>query len=289
MLDTYVLRRGDPWSVFVDIGDFLAENENPIVSIFSDYFIGTGHSVRAYRQDQSSQPCTWISSSQATCYRVYVLDPNLPSGKASDEQYIEFSTDGQWAYNPSDDSGDKTYPNNPYWGVTLNPLGNGVPLVGGTIIAMPYQIVDHQPGLPIEELPHLLAGYGLMYVGGSGSVSQVTDDAGRTMYTHPLLGASPKWSDLVLGRNSIPNTAPIPMSDQASGGTQVFASRSPNSVHRYDIGLAQGQTDGAAYTAMFSSGLASMAVTVPGTVGVPDQIAVSKIGSPRQEFRVQGA
>jgi hypothetical protein len=267
VLENYLGAVLSPSSVLNTVASDLASNGHPILSIATNLLFQDGHAIRPYRVGPSGVPCTSISGS--TCTRLYVLDPNIPSANSSQEAYVEFSADNRWAYAPSDNNG-LVYPSKNYSGSMLS---------GGRIMSMPYSVLDHQPTTPIAELGELLAAAAIIIVGDNAGVNQVTDEQGRTLYTTPNLGAAPQWSDLASGPAAIGNVTPIPLSDTGAGSPQIFASRAPLSVHQYDIGLAQNQPNGTPYTVAFLSGLASTAVTVPGSTGVPDRVTLSKLGT----------
>jgi hypothetical protein len=257
-----------PLATLIEVMGDLASNGHPIISIATNLLFQDGHTIRPYRVGPPGQPCTTISTG-STCTRLYVLDPNIPSANASQEQYVEFSEDNQWAYAPSDNNG-PVYPGKNYSGGLLS---------GGRIIMMPYSVLDHQPTTPIGELGALLAAAAIIICGDNAGVSQVTDEQGHTLYTTPNLGTAPAWSDLASGSAAIGNVTPIALSDTVAGSPQIFASRAPTSVHQYDIGLAQSQPNGTPYTVAVLSGLASTSVTVPGSTGVPDRLTLGKLGT----------
>ena len=246
----------------------LANNDHPLFSITSDLFFKHGHVIRPYRVGPSGVPCQNIGTS-GTCTQVFVLDPNIPSALESQEQFVEFSTDNQWAYNPVGNSG-AVYPAGQYSGGLLS---------GGRIMYVPYSVLDHQPSTPIAELGELLAAAAIIIFSDSGTVNQVTDDSGRTLFNAPVTSTTPRWEDLKTGSGAIPNMTPIPLGDPSNSAATVIATKGLTTVQHYDVGLAPGQANGTSYEAMFASGLMTTDVVAPGTTGVSDQVTLTKLGT----------
>jgi hypothetical protein len=254
----------------------LETNDHPLFAISSDLLLENGHVIRPYQIGPSGVPCQTISTS-ATCTQIFVLDPNIPLASSSATQFVEFSSDGSWAYNP-------VMNGSSFYGTESPPVTYaGSALSGGRITYIPYAVLNHQPPTPVAELGEVAIGVALTAIvifGDTASLNQVTDNAGLQLFTHPLGGAPLTWEDLATGPSRIPNTALIPLYDPAPGSATILATKELQATQVYSVGLAPGHPNGTPYEAMFSSSPLSTDVVVPGTVGVPDQITLNQLATP---------
>jgi len=258
-----------PSKALASVQSALANNGSPLLSVTSNQLFADAHVIRPYQMGPSGVPCTWISGS-TTCTQVYVLDPNIPSGCSTAVQYVEFSTDDQWAYKPAV-AGTPVYPAGHDYG--------GGSVSGGRIMFIPYSTIDHQQDTPTTELAVALAVAAVLIFGDTASINQVTDDSGRTLFKTPTAGASPTWDNLVTGTTAIPNTAPIPVGNAAAESAKIVATKGLTTTQHYDVGLASGEADGTDYEALVLSALMSSDLVAPGTLGVPDQVTLTKLGT----------
>jgi hypothetical protein len=265
----FVGATASPQSTLSGVQGALASNDHPLFTISSDFFLKNGHVIRPYQMGPSGVPCQTITGS-TTCTQVFVLDPNIPSALSSDIQFVEFSSDDRWAYDPMV-GGKEFYSAGEYAGGSFS---------GGRIMYVPYSVLDHQSATPVAEIGAVLAVASIFIFSDSAGLTQVTDDSGRTLFNPGIVGVPSHWEDLATGATAIPNMAPIPLADPAPSAPAVFATKGLKTTQVVSVGLATGQPSGTSYEAAFLSGLLSTDLVAPGTAGVPDQITLTKLGTP---------
>jgi LGFP repeat len=96
-------------------------------------------------------------------------------------------------------------------------IWTGGHLSGGILSWVPFSAICHQPRTPFWEA---VAGVAVILLGAGASTTQMTDDAGRTLYKPERVGTSSRWDDLRVDSGAIPGLVRVPQ-------TAAFLSRGP--------------------------------------------------------------
>lgn len=81
------------------------------------------------------------------------------------------------------------------------PIWTGGHFNGGILSWVPFSVICRQPRTPFWEA---IAGVAVILLGAGASTTQMTDEAGRTLYKPERVGSSSRWDDLRVGSGAIP-------------------------------------------------------------------------------------
>ena len=180
----------DPMGCFNASLDMYNRNDFPIISITHASLGGSGHAVRPYHWDNTTNPNDWV---------IFVANPNEPAPQGSD-------SDGQNTIhiNPANNSFTFAFGAGDVWS------GDGSS--GGRMFALPFSIMSSEPRTPFWETLLALIGGAIILLGGSATTQQISDDQGRTFYKTPA-GATPtRWDQInEAAKTRIPGLARVPL------------------------------------------------------------------------------
>jgi len=242
--------------------DELAEinRTDTLLFITSDYFLEAAHTVQPYKWEQV--PDAACDRGEGDCYRIHVADPNYPSADSNgDQDHIDINIDdNEFFYR--DYQGHR-------WG-------------GGRLLIKPFSLYDEPQETLFSDFFGLLDGGIFALVGGSGSVTQVSDQEGRTLF-EPGLSAPPTRWDQIRHDDAarIPYLVPIMVSGQASGGGfmpyQAFGGQAVGVNRYFDIARRADQVADEPYDMVFHSARLSSVVQLVATQGLPDRFTAGDV------------
>ncbi len=149
------------------------------------------------------------------------------------------------------------------------------------MFSSPFHVMSEPPVTPFELALGIVDGLYFFTVGSTGQTVQVTDDTGRTLY-EPDLGAPPtRWDHMRRDDSArIPDLARVPlMGGDATSQVEFYAGKGSGKSYRHLVQPRDGLAAGTPYDWAFNSATMSSQVSVPGTPGVPETLAVEKIGT----------
>jgi hypothetical protein len=254
-------------------------HEPMIVAMTSTYLWRHGHAVLATNFDNySNPPCIDPKPEDNFCYRIDILNPNIPyslvpAPAGPEPKPMEFI---QIAVTPN-----SYYYYDSNSGVTRTGNGGSSRIYNGRMYMQPYHLFDSRPHSPIASFWELARDGVFVILGDGGTLTQATDDGGRTLFAATNNGQA-QWDDLLEGDGAIPLT-PIPlMGEGADDPTEyeMYAGhRLAGATHTYDVTAAAGLPTGTVFQALFDTGRQSSVLQIPSTEGKPDQVTMSNIAA----------
>jgi Ca2+-binding RTX toxin-like protein len=259
-----------------------------VVSMTSNYMFENAHSVLAtdFQNDvgigdtdlsmPGLQTCTIPDWKSNTCYRIHILNPNLPLARVSSDpnhdEFIEINVDlNEFYYKDS------------FTGYVYYGTGTGATRgSNGRMFVMPYTLFDSPPHTPGTEWEDLLNLGQILHIGAGGSLAQASDDAGRTMFEQNAGSGRPKWDDLpYTDLTKQMALAPMPYfgADTVQEVQGYVASNVTGRTQSYVFTLAPGQVDGTSYEVDIQHAEQSSAFIIPGNLGKIDKVTTANIGT----------
>jgi hypothetical protein len=230
----------------------------PLIMLTKDELFSGAHTVRPYQWEHHGMADCEFTTGSAGCWWIHIADPNFPTGISNADDHIEIGADDSYHYRD---------------------FSGGV-FSGGRLMVMPYRNFNHTPITPLSDPISVIEDLTMFIMGSSGTTSQITDAAGRTMFEPGLSGPPTRWDQIRHDAGSrIPDLAPMVL-DEGPGShlAQVVVGRGRGQTHIYEMVPLPDSAPGTVYEATYSSAKLSTSLQVPGTPGKPDKLTAEAIG-----------
>lgn len=259
----------NPRQTFEDSRAAHERGDYPVLCLSDGLLSSSGHAVRPYKWEKVATD-RWI---------IFIADPNVPAAQAGDDNErcrIEVNPDAntfRYLFDIDKDG------NRIVW--------SGSDDSGGRFFAVPFHVLSGTPRTPFWEVLALLRLGTLIIFGSAGAASQVSDDAGRTLFK-PGLGRLPAtWDDLQTGGAAVPNLTPALLNDGSGPAPELYVALGSGATHRYEVAARPGVPAGQPIEWVAQSATLSARLLLPATPGAADIVTTAGLHTAQKRVSVE--